>query len=96
MISEPMSEPKTPELPQSDALKEASEESLSDLMSRDPENYSGQDIKKIIAINRAARVKWEEMEKLEAQTGKKKTEKTKADLTPLLKKASGSVEDMGL
>jgi hypothetical protein len=96
MISEPMGEPKAPELPQSDALKEASEESLSDLMSRDPEGYSSQDIKKIIAINRAARVKWEEMEKLEATTGKKKTEKTKADLTPLLKKASGSAEDMGL
>lgn len=96
MISEPMNEPKAPDLPQSAALKEASEESLSDLMSRDPEGYSTQDIKKIIEINRAARVKWEEMEKLEAATGKKKNEKTKADTAVLLKKASGSVEDMGL
>ena len=95
-MSEPNVPPQAAELPQSSALKEASEESLSDLMSRDPEGYSSQDIKKIIEINRAARAKWDEMEKLEASTGKKKVEKTKADLTPLLKKASGSAEDMGL
>lgn len=87
-----MSEPSPPEIPQSSALAEASVESLTELMSRDPEGYAQQDIIRIIEAHRAQRLKWEQMEKDAPQ----KKEKTRADQVPLLKKASGTADDMGL
>lgn len=84
------------EIPQSAALAEASVESLSDLMSRDPEGFSKQDIQRIIEVQRSARAKWEKMEAEEAASGKGKKERTKADTQQLLKKASGNAEDLGL
>lgn len=84
-------------IPQSDALAEAAVESLSELMSRDPEGYGKQDLMAIISAMRAQRVKWELAEAAEAASGKPKRERTKADgPKELLKKASGTAEDLGL
>lgn len=46
------------EIPQSSALSEASPESVSELMSRDPLSYSKQDIQTIVARLREQRAKW--------------------------------------
>lgn len=86
----------SPEIPQSSALSEASVESLTELMSRDPEGYKQQDILRIIEAHRAQRKKWEEMEQQAAQGKGEKKEKTRADQPALLKRASGTAEDMGL
>ena len=83
-------------LPQSNALSAASSESLSDLMSRDPEGFQAQDLARIVAAFREQRARWEAMEASEEATGKVKKEKTKADASVLLKKASGNVGDLGL
>lgn len=90
------SDPQAPEIPQSNALAEASSESLTELMSRDPEGYGKQDIAKIIEALRAQRARWDEMERQAAASGKPKRDKTKADTQAILKKASGTAEDMGL
>lgn len=45
-------------IPQSDALQEASQETLSDLLSRDPESYSKSDITKIVSELVSASKKW--------------------------------------
>lgn len=82
------------EIPQSGLLAEAEAESLGDLMSRDPEGFGKQDMRRIIEAQRAQRVKWEAMEK--ENEGKPKRERTKADATAVLKKASGSAGDLGL
>lgn len=84
------------EIPQSSALGEAQVESLTELMSRDPEHYTKQDRMRVIATQREARARWEQMEKEEAATGKPKSERTKADAAQLLKKASGKAEDLDL
>jgi hypothetical protein len=88
-----------PTIPQSAALGEAQVESLSELMSRDPEGYGKQDLLAIIAAMREQRKRWEAAEAAEAATGKGKKERTKADASApaaLLKRASGTAEDMGL
>ncbi len=84
------------EIPQSPALAEAQVESLTELMSRDPEGYTKQDRMRVIATQREARARWEQMEREEASSGKPKNERTKADAAQLLKKASGKAEDLGL
>lgn len=43
------------QIPQSDALKEASLDSLSELFSRDPEGYSKQDLAQVVLAMRAQR-----------------------------------------
>ena len=45
----------TGEIPQSQALKEALPDSLGELMSRDPEGYSQQDLGVVVAAMRAQR-----------------------------------------
>ena len=84
------------EIPQSSALAEAQVESLTELMSRDPEGYTKQNRMRVIATQREARARWEQMEREEQATGKSKTERTKADAAQLLKKASGKAEDLDL
>lgn len=46
------------EIPQSNALAEASPESLGELLSRDPFGYSRQDRDRVVADLRAMRAKW--------------------------------------
>lgn len=46
-------------IPQSSALSEASPDSLTELLSRDPEGYSRQDLDRIIALMREQRSRWE-------------------------------------
>lgn len=86
----------TGEIPQSSALAEAIVESLTELMSRDPEGYTKQDRMRIIATQREARARWEQMEKEEQASGKPKIERTKADAVAILKRASGKAEDLDL
>lgn len=43
------------EIPQSTALAEATTDSLTELMSRDPEGYSKQDLERIVAVMREQR-----------------------------------------
>jgi hypothetical protein len=49
-------------LPQSSALAEASPDSLTELLSRDPEHYQDQDLDRIIALLREQRVRWKAAE----------------------------------
>lgn len=49
-------------LPQSNALAEASPDSLTELLSRDPEGYSKLDRSRIVAALREQRVRWQESE----------------------------------
>lgn len=49
-------------IPQSSALVEASPDSLSELMSRDPEGYTRQDLDRIITVLREQRVRWQAAE----------------------------------
>lgn len=53
-----------PELPQSDALREAGSgaDSLTELMSRDPAGLSSQDLDRLIDIMRGQRENWAKME----------------------------------
>jgi len=46
-----------PQVPQSNALKEASVDSLAELLSRDPEGYSRQDLDRVIAAMREQRAR---------------------------------------
>lgn len=50
------------QIPQSNALAEASADSLSELFSRDPEGLSDQDLFKVVTRLREARVTWKNSE----------------------------------
>lgn len=76
------------EIPQSSALLEASPDSLSELLSRDPEGYQGQDLDRIIEALRAVRVKWQAAEAAGKERGR---ETTKA--VPV---HSASADELGL
>lgn len=60
------------EIPQSQALAEADPNSLTELMSRDPESYQAQDRQRIIAALRADRARREQAEATAAASGKKR------------------------
>lgn len=81
------------EIPQSEALAEASPESLLEILSRDPFGFQRQDRDKVIAVLRAQRVKWE----LAEASGKKSPAAAKvtsnAALSLLTQKKAG---DLGL
>lgn len=82
------------EIPQSNALKEASEgDSLAEVMSRDPEGLSRQDRDRIIEALRAQRARIAQAE----ANGVKIPRATKAaDKIPLSKVASKPLDEMGL
>ena len=66
-----MTSEKIGEIPQSSALAEAGgPESLSELMSRDPESYSKQDRGNIVAALRADRARREAAEKAASEGGR--------------------------
>lgn len=77
-------------LPQSDALAEANPNSLSELLSRDPQGFSRVDRDKAVAALRAQRAKWEAAEAAGVKVPKavKLSERT---LT-----AKRNAEDLGL
>lgn len=57
--------PQEGEIPQSNALAEASPDSLAELLSRDPFKFTSQDRGRIVAALRDQRAKWEAAEKAE-------------------------------
>lgn len=80
-------------IPQSDALAEASPQSLSDLLSKDPFKFARDDRALIVAALRDQRAKWEAAEK--AEGSKPKTQKAPASkAASLITKASAG--DLGL
>ena len=79
-----------PQLPQSNALAEASPDSLTELFSRDPEQFSKQDRARIISAFREQRVKWQASE----EAGGTKTKRASADPKSLL--SQHSADDLGL
>lgn len=80
----------TGELPQSDALAEASPESLGILMDKDPESYSRQDRDRIIAAFRANRARLAQAEA--ASPGARRLAQTKVAAAPKV----GSFGDIDL
>lgn len=81
----------TGQLPQSSALAEASLDSLSEVMSRDPEGLSRQDRDRIIEALRANRAR---LAIADASPERKKPRTPKATV-PLSTKSSGNPEDLG-
>ncbi len=76
-------------IPSSDALAEASPDSLSELLSRDPEGYQQQDRAAIISALRAQRERFEVAER----EGKKLPKASKA--SNLITKSEQSAADLG-
>ncbi len=84
----------TAEIPQSDALKEATEgDSLAEVMSRDPEGLSRQDRDRIIEALRAQRAR---IAAAEAAGIKVPRAAKTADKIPLSKVAAVPLDEMGL
>ncbi len=82
------------EIPQSDALKEASEtDSLAEVMSRDPEGLSRQDRDRIIDSLRVQRAR---IAQAEANGTKLPRSAKAADKIPLSKVSDKPLEEMGL
>lgn len=79
-------------IPQSNALSEATPESLGELLSRDPEGYQKQDREKIVKALRAQREKWAAAEA--SGTRQRATKVPTAELK--LSSAIGSADDIGL
>jgi len=86
-------QPTTTGLPQSQALAEASLDSLAVLMSRDPEGYSRQDRDRIISALREQRARWE---KAEAEGGRKRGPKALKASEALQLESPKNTGDVGL
>lgn len=80
------------EIPQSDVLKEAKTDSLSELFSRDPESLTRANRNQIVLAMREQRTKFEASEKAEK---KPKAQKV-SSVGPKSTVASTSAEDLGL
>ena len=80
------------EIPQSNALAEASPDSLSDLFSRDPETLSTSDFDRLISVLRAQRERWQASE-AEAQS---KPKRASAKASGLVSSTSKSIEELDL
>lgn len=81
------------EIPQSTALAEAGEDSLTEVLSRDPEGYSRQDRDRIVEALRAQRAR---LAAAEAAGGGVKTRAPAGPKVPLTLTANKPPEDMGL
>jgi uncharacterized protein YdaU (DUF1376 family) len=80
---------------QSDVLKEAAIESLTELFSRDPEGFTRQDRDRIVEGLRAQRENWLKAEQeAQAKGGKAKPKAIKAQ--DLLTRTVASAEDLGI
>lgn len=73
------------EIPQSQALSEASADSLTELLSRDPFKFSSKDRERIVAALREQRAAWE---KAEAEGAKPKVKKVAEAAKSLISKAA--------
>ena len=88
-----MSQETTPTLgllPQSTALAEASSDSLSELLSRDPQGWSRIDLDRVVKDLRAQRLKWEAAEAAGVKTPKA------VKLSDRTLTATRNAEDLGL
>lgn len=81
------------EIPQSQALAEASTDSLTEVMSRDPEGYSRQDRDVIVAALRAQRAR---LAASEAAAGPKAPRAAAGPKIPLSSKATVNPEELDL
>jgi hypothetical protein len=81
------------QIPQSEALAEATGDSLSELWSRDPEGYREVDIQKTIEVMRARRAPWAAEEAARA-SGSAKPRKSRAEM--LSTSSGASAGDLGL
>jgi hypothetical protein len=79
------------EVLQSDALAEASGDSIAELLSRDPEGYQRQDLDQVIRVMRAQRERWAAAE---AAGGSRPRAKTAGK--DLLTSTARPLEDLGL
>jgi len=82
----------TAEIPQSSALSEASVDSLAELMSRDPEGYTRQDLSRVVDALRAMRAKWEAAE----AAAPSKPRGPKATVSPQSLVSGSKAEELGL
>lgn len=82
-------------LPQSNALAEASPESLTDLMSRDPQGYAKLDRDRITEFYRAQRKRFAEADQEAAATGKR-VALPRSPKAPLPSVSDANPEDLGL
>lgn len=80
------------QIPQSEALAEAEVNSLTELLSRDPEGYQKQNRTTIVSALRAMRAKWEKGEASKPKSGEKSSGKT----SPLLLVSAKSPEELDL
>lgn len=80
------------EIPQSSALAEATIDSLGELMSRDPEGYSKQDLERVVATLRDQR----ERLAASAAAAPQKPQRAKAGGSPLSLKSTITAGDMDL
>lgn len=80
------------EIPQSAALAEATVDSLGELMSRDPEGYSKQDLERVVAAMREQR----ERLAISAATAPAKPTRAKAGGPPASLKSNVGVGDLDL
>ncbi len=93
-MSEQTDVPASDGLPQSEALAEATLDSLAVLMSRDPEGYSRQDRDRICQALREQRARWE---KVEAEGGsRRKSPKALRASEALALESPKSSGDVGL
>lgn len=84
--------PKPGALPVSQALAEATGDSIAELLSRDPENYTKQDRARVVSALRAQRERWVQAEALAAS--KPKTAPRSVGIRTLV--APGELGDLGL
>ena len=79
-------------IPTSDALREASAESLDELMNRSPEEYTDEDLDRVIGVFRAQRQRFADAEA--AGRAAPKVRKTTVALTSVV--GTIGAEDLGL
>ena len=81
------------EIPQSSALAETGSDSLTEVMSRDPEGYSRQDRDRIVEALRAQRAR---LAAVEEAGGKPRAPRSSTPKLPLSSTSAKPIEDMGL
>lgn len=81
------------ELPQSNALAEASPDSLSLLLSKDPEEMTRSDRTRVVEALRAQRARWQTAQVAKASAGPKAPKATRSATSIL--QSTVKVEDLG-
>jgi hypothetical protein len=81
-------------IPQTDVLLEATLESLQEIYSMDPETWNERHIERIIAENRALRVRFEEADRLGKKSPKPQRLAVGQEPTAARRKKTGSIETL--